>query len=163
MIMRYTTKRIKNGYELENELGQPAGNIRFNIWSMSKAKATIAQHEYDFYSVGFWQTKKVMARDGIQVVEMAYKLGKGFEISFSGHSKLFFKKKSFWTASEYILVDENNTVFATLTMTYSWKRWSYNYDIEIHDNMFNAELKSILPVILFYTAIVMLRMRQAAS
>lgn len=161
--MRYTTKRIKNGYELENELGQPAGSISFNIWSMSKAKATIAQQEYDFYSVGFWQTKKVMARNGITVAEMAYKLGNGFEISFSGHSRLILKKKSFWTSGEYILVDENNTVFASLTMAYSWKRWAYNYEIEIQENMFHSELKSILPVILFYAAMIMLRMRQAAA
>lgn len=162
--MRYTAKKIRYAqYELENELGQPSGSIKFNTWSMSKAKATIAQQEYDFYPVGFWQTKKVMTRDGIIVAELGHKLGKGFDISFPNRGKLYFRKKSFWTGSEYIIVDENNTTVATMTMSYNWKRWTYNYNIEIQDRLFDTEMNSLLPMVIFYTAVIMLRMRQAAA
>jgi hypothetical protein len=150
--MRYTiTKHNYTTYEVNNERGQSLGTIKFNAWAVAKAKITTANAEYDIYAPDFWQVKKEITRNGVHFATIAPKVWKGLEITFENRATLLFKKKSVWGSNEYILVDENGSTFATLNAQFSWSTWGFEYDIEIHDNMLDTELASVMPFIMFYS------------
>jgi hypothetical protein len=162
--MHYTVNKSGySSYDLFNEQGQPIGQLKFSVWSISAGKAKIITEnaEYDIYSTGFWQMKKVIARDGIQVCEIGPRVWKGLEITFENRGRFLFKKKSFWGTGEYVLTDDNGTTFATIHVYFRWKILGFEYNIKVQDNLFDGELNALLPFIMLYSACY-LRMRQSS-
>lgn len=161
--MRYTVTKTATGYEIMEESGRSLGMLNIGFWTPGKATFAIPTAGYHIFSKDFWQSKKIVTRNDIPFAEIRPRAWRGLDINFEHRVKLSFGNKSIWRSGEYILTDDNGTIYATVHAHFTWRILGFTYHIDIHENMIDAELKMALPFLLMYCVLYVRRRRTAAA
>lgn len=162
--MRYTVVSGNNrNFEVLDERGQVKGSYTIDAWKPRKIHVTTMNGDvFDIKTAGFWQSSQIISRNGIPYAELKYRAFKGYKLSIEDSQPMRFKAKSIWTLSHYVLVNEAGSELASISSKYSWKRFSFLYDIEINDQAFGNETSDNLAFIMIYCARVLRSMATAA-
>lgn len=163
--MHYTvTSQGNRQFEVFSEDNDSLGVMNFSPWRFfNKGEITTVNHLiYKIAPKGFWQTTLAITKQDMPFAEIKLKLGMRMVLSFANENRVYyFKKKGFWN-SNYILTDEDDHEIAFIEVSYNWRKWKFDYSIDVHANMLDKEANLLLPLILVLCARNM-RMRQAAA
>lgn len=163
--MQYTINNTsRNHYEVFDEHNRPAGQIRFNGWMPNKATITTADGTvYQVSGKGFWQIAKLIVKNGIEYGEVRPKFGVGFELSFEAGQHFILKRKKMFSLSTFVLSEgETNTEIASVQSHFSWSKFAYQYQVDVHAALYDTELNKLMPLLLVYLARLQ-RTQQAAA
>jgi len=161
--MQYAIIQSSKRLEINNERAQHIGIVEFDTWRPAKVHYTSADNSiYQTASVGFWGSKIAISKNGEAYAEIEMKMRKGFIISFINGPTYTFRKKGFWNASEYIVIDNADSPVATIRSYFRWKIFKYQHDIDINESMLSKEVNDVMPFLIVY-CLRLLRVRQAAA
>ncbi len=126
----------------------PMFEVKYTSWFSGHAQTRFKGISIEIKPGNFWQTKFMITRNGVEAGEMVFHT-KGFITihlfeGFSGHAANFqFKPKGFWK-SHYLLLDEAENMVIRLHPKWVWRKFSYDYEVEIqreaYDEAFLTEL-----------------------
>ena len=160
--MQYTvTTRSGTHFEIADEYQRSLGQMTVSSWRPAKARINTTDSSiYDISSTGFWQTEKMITRNGIHFGKIKPKLGTGIAIIFDNGRSYLLRRKSFWSSGDYLLINESGEALGSVRSWFSWKNWSFQYDVQLNDSMLDKDLHGVLPFILIY-CVRLTRIRQA--
>ncbi|MCB9046068.1 MAG: hypothetical protein H6550_08000 [Chitinophagales bacterium] len=162
--MQYTVNsRGYNHFEVFNEQDDPVGTLDINSWWMHKASiATAAGMNYAVAPKGFWQTTFTISRYDVEFVSIKARLGGRVHISFANENRGYtFRQKSFWGRT-FAIYDEDGHEIAEIESGFNWRKWNYNYTIDVHGNTLDKEANQLLPFLMIYCARY-IRIRRSAA
>lgn len=162
--MQYTVNSEGNRhFEVFNEQNDLLGTMDFAAWRHNRGEITTVNHlTYNIAPTGFWQTTIAITRHDMPFAEIKAKLGARMQLNFANENRTYsFRKKGFWS-SNYMVVDEDDHEIAFMEVSYNWRKWKFDYNIEVHANMLNKEANLILPMLMICCARY-IRRRQAAA
>jgi hypothetical protein len=119
----------------------PMFEVKYTSWFSGHAQTRFNGDSIEMKPGNFWQTKFPIIRNGVEAGEMFFH-SRGF-ISIllfeerSGMAANFkFKPKGFWK-SHYLLLDEADNEILRLQPKWVWRKFSYDYEIEMIDETFD--------------------------
>lgn len=151
-------------YEAFSELKESIGTLEYGMWGVRKAEvaSTTAEFKYHLSATGFWQTTIIVNKGDTPFAEIKPVLGRGLQLSFSGTTQTFMFKKKAAFSTDYKVVDENDRELATVEPHFKWKKFGYDYEIDVQYNTLDEEINLVLPLLLVY-CVRYQRMRQSAA
>ena len=152
--MKYNITSTGGGnYQLTDEQDDCLGTM----WhpAMRPYQATIKLADGSVFQLsraGFWQMNIAVTKNDIPFAEIKPVLGQGLAITFSnGIYPYRFRRKSVWQ-NTYALLDPNEYEVALVYSNYLWKKWTFEYEIEITTPLHDMELNLLIPLLLAYCA-----------
>lgn len=150
-------------FEVFNDLNDSLGTIQYKTWQPNQAQATTANRVmYSIAPTGFWRTTITVYKENIPFAEIKPVLGKGLKITFASSAVPFLIKSRTFFSTDLIMIDESDQKLATVLSRFKWRKFRYDYEIEVYPNMLDTETNVILPLILVYCAR-LIQMRRAAA
>jgi hypothetical protein len=162
--MHYTVLSGNNlHFEVGNEQGDAIGTFTMSFWRPAKAMITTIYNDvFEIEAVGFWRNRMVISKNGVFYAEIRSSAFRGLDLSLESGRVFSFRNKSFWSIRSYKFVDEQENIVATSSSRYSWKAFSYRYDVDINEALLDKELSLTLPYLIIYCNR-LVRMRRAAA
>lgn len=154
--------RSSRYFEIQNEQGDNLGAIEFDNWRFHRAVITTVDNNiYKLVPVGFWQTTTAVTKNDFPFAQMKSNMRGGLTLTFENGLSFIFKRKGI-LRSEYVLVNNEGTdIVATVQAIYRWRKFSFEYTVELHSGMHDREYSLYMPFLLVYCARY-IQMRQAA-
>lgn len=149
--------------EAFSEMNESIGTLEHGMWGIRKADINTANGlTYSFAPTGFWQTAITITKGDSPFAEIKPILGRGLQLTFSGTTQTFMFKKKAAFSTDYKVVDENDRELATVDAHFKWKKFGYDYEVEIQYNTLDQEINLALPLLLVY-CVRYQRMRHTAA
>jgi hypothetical protein len=161
--MHYTaTNQNYSTLEVTNEQSGTIGRLECNTWVPKKARIIINNgNTYDVVPAGgFWRSLMSITKNGVAYAELRATPGANITLTFANGLAIIFTRKSIWSGG-YIMTDNAENEIASIEANFIWRKFSYQYEMEINANMPDREADLFLPFILLYCTRYM-RMRGAA-
>lgn len=134
----------------------PMFEVKYTSWFSGHAQTRFKGTSIEMKPGNFWQTKFMILRNGGEAGEMIFHTNGSVIIQlfegFSGHAAKFqFKPKGFWK-SHYLLLDEAENIVMRLQPKWVWRKFSYDYVVEMPDEIYDEELLTELLIYCGYAA-----------
>ena len=120
---------------------------------MRPYQATITMADNNVFQLsraGFWLMVVTVTKNDMPFGEIKPVLGQGLAITFGNSLHPYrFKRKSIWQ-NTYALLDQNGYEVAVIYANYVWRKWAFEYEIEMINSLPEADL--LVPLLMAYCA-----------
>ncbi len=149
--MQYTVNTIGyRKFEVLDSTGALIGKLHSHSLFSGKEQLILSEHEvYDIKQKSFWSLTRQIFKNGYPFATIKPNLSGGTEIIFQSGITFYFKSKNFWR-TEYVLTDYTEQLIARLHAEYVWKKFNYNYRIDVVNKAFGQEIDALVPLLMGY-------------
>jgi hypothetical protein len=162
--MQYTAStRGYRKFDLLDDTATIIGRLDYPSVFSSSAQIIINERQvYDMKVAGFWGTSRQLYKSGVLFATLKANLRGSVEIYFETGKTLYFRRKNIFY-NEFIMTDGTEQLLAELRGDFKWRKLSFDYEMDVHTNMLDREINSLIPFLMAYCAMYLKRRTAAAG